>query len=271
MSKLSDVPPTRDHAVGITPRERALQQEMLTKIGDARQFLALLEHVPKGLFFMKDTEGLLIWASSAMLPRYGVRNLDELIGKTDYDFFPKQTSANFIRDDREVMQTGKPILRRAEISYTESRTLRWVVTSKFPLRDRKGKVIGVIGISENSGNTTAGVMDQHLGRAIAHIEQHHRTAIPVDDLAAAAGLSPRQLLRRFRDEFGVSPQEFMLRARIHAACDELLQKDATVTRVAGNFGFCDQSAFTRQFRQVTGLTPMAYQREYGQRRKTAKS
>jgi len=268
MSRLSDAPPTRANAADITPRGRAWQQEILAEIGDARQFLALLEQVPNGLFFLKDAQSRLIWVSPAMLPRYPVHHVDELIGKTAQDFFPKQTSDNFVRDDQMVMQTGQPILRRSEISYSENRTLEWVVTSKFPLRDRQGKVIGLIGMVENSPNTRAGVLeDAHLRRAIAYIEQHLQTPIPIDDLAAAAGLSPRQLLRRFRHEFGVSPQEFVLRARIHAASNSLLLKNATVAGVAGAFGFCDQSAFTRQFRHVIGLTPMAYQREYGQRRK----
>ncbi len=226
---------------------------------------------PKARREEKDAESRLVWASPAMLPRCGVRVVDELIGRTDYDFFSKQNSDNFVRDDRTVVRTGQPILRRAEIFYTKSRTLEWTVTSKFPVRDRQGKVIGVIGMVENSPQTMPTVLqDPSLSRALEHIRQRHRASIPSEELAAAAGLSPRHLLRRFREEFGLSPQEFAHRARLHAACDALLHREATVASVAAEFGFCDQSAFTRQFRQVIGLTPMAYQREYGQRREAEK-
>ena len=50
------------------------------------------------------------------------------------------------------------------------------------------------------------------------------------------------------------------RARIQAASDELVTSDKSVAQIAGEYGFCDQSAFTRQFRQHTGETPLAFRR-----------
>ncbi len=85
---------------------------MLAKIGDAGQFLVLLAHIPKGLFFLKDAE---------------------------------------------------------------SRTLEWTVTSKFPVRDRQGKVIGVIGMVGNSPQTMPTVLqDPCLLRAMEYIQQRQR-------------------------------------------------------------------------------------------------
>ena len=80
------------------------------------------------------------------------------------------------------------------------------------------------------------------------------------DLARIAHLSERQLNRRFQDTFRMSAQEFIVRTRIQAASDALLETDRPVAEIAQQHGFYDQSAFTRQFRQHIGETPLVFRR-----------
>lgn len=83
------------------------------------------------------------------------------------------------------------------------------------------------------------------------------------DLARVAGLSERQLRRRFLEEFGMGIAEFVIKLRTHAAADALLKSDKSLADIAQETGFCDQSAFTRAFRVQMGMTPRAYRLRYG--------
>ena len=75
-------------------------------------------------------------------------------------------------------------------------------------------------------------------------------------------LSISQLDRRFKHFFQLTPQQFLLRVRINAACQLLASTDRGILEIALRVGSYDQSCFTKQFRRQTGLTPAAYRRKY---------
>ncbi len=78
------------------------------------------------------------------------------------------------------------------------------------------------------------------------------------EIAGAAGMSPTQLERAMRRAMGVSPKQLVLRFRLEEAMRRLRDTDATIAQVASECGYYDQSAFTRQFRRVVGMSPGAY-------------
>lgn len=232
-----------------------LQRRFLGEIGCLDSVLTLLDHVPCGVFFLKDRESRIVWASRSCHSRFGIRHLES-----------KHVAMDIVRDDQSILRTGQPIFHRAEVWYNERHALDWIVTSKLPLFNRKRQIIGIVGFVEDASRTgRSRFSDPHVGRAVAYIEKHHRSLLKAADVVRASGVSRRQLLRRFRSEFGVTLREFILKVRIHAASDALLQGDDTIAEVAAAFDFCDQSSFTRQFRRIIGITPMAYQRKYGRR------
>ena len=103
-------------------------------------------------------------------------------------------------------------------------------------------------------------MDAQIERVVRHIHERYGARIAVADLARIAHLSERQLNRRFQETFRLSVRDFIVRTRIQAASEALLETDTPVAEIAHAHGFYDQSAFTRQFRQHTGETPRVFRR-----------
>jgi AraC-like DNA-binding protein len=161
------------------------------------------------------------------------------------------------------MNTGQPLIGRVELWYNEQRVLDWFVTNKLPVRDMRGEVIGVMGIVRSyEGQRRAVLPMLQINSTVDYIREHLGERLTVEDLSDKAGLSPRQLHRKFREVFGLSVQDFLIKSRIQAASDAMLHSDATIAQIATDFGFCDQSAFTQLFRKHTGLTPLKFRRRY---------
>ncbi len=133
---------------------QAIQQE-LTERTQAEEALArehtllrtLIDNLPD-LVFVKDTESRLMLVNQASLER-GQQTVDELIGKTDFDLHPPELAAQYYADDQAVIQSGQPILDREEPNIDPTGQLRWFSTTKVPLRDSQGQVIGLVGMSRN--------------------------------------------------------------------------------------------------------------------------
>ena len=242
---------------------RQIQQAFFSQLGDSQQFRGLFEHLPGVYFFVKDSESRLMAASSSILDRFGLTDESQIIGSTDHDYFPVHVADSFVRDDRLVLTTGVPIINRVEIWYNAQRLLDWFVTNKLPLRDSGGNIIGVMGtLRSYEGSKKSMLPYSQISDVVDFIREHHRGKITVAQVAQQANVSTRQLHRRFMDVFGMSALEFLTRTRIQAASDELLQTTRTISEIALEFGFCDQSAFTRQFKNQVGQTPLKFRRQY---------
>jgi len=164
------------------------------------------------------------------------------------------------------MSTGEPVLERTELNVTNSGTLCWFCTSKFPLFDGNGKIVGLVGISRQLN-----AADKHLNPfarvlpAIEHIQEHFHQDVEVATLAKLCHLSVPQFHREFKNNFRMTPRQFLIRLRIHDACGKLTNRSLSVSEVAFRCGFNDQNYFARQFKQVMGLTPSRF-REQSSRR-----
>ena len=239
------------------------QQDFFARMGGPQQFQKLFEHLPGVSFFVKDRQSRMICASQPFWEHLGAKSEAEIIGKTDDDFFPPHAADHFQRDDQLVMTTGRPLIGRVELWYNEQRVLDWFVTNKLPVRDTRGEIIGVMGtVRSYEGQRRTMLPMSLINSTVDYIREHHHERLTVDGLANQAGLSPRQLHRKFRDVFGLSVQEFLIKTRIQAASDALLHSDLSIAQIAAKFGFCDQSAFTQLFRKHTGLTPLKFRRRY---------
>jgi PAS domain S-box-containing protein len=235
----------------------------LRRIGSETPFYRLFDHLPEISFFAKDRHFRLMGASQPFLERFGFRHEAEVVGKDDFDLFPERLAENFRRDDEEVMRTGEPKLNIVELFFNDQGVADWFITNKLPLRDARGAVIGVMGtVHSYEGRREVLHPYLQLDRAISYIREHFRSGVSVKELAHAIHISPRQLHRKFMETFGSSPQAFIMKLRIQAACEALQGEDAQIGEVASALGFCSQSAFTQIFQKYVGLTPLKFQKRF---------
>lgn len=245
------------------PDPIAFQRAFFARMGGEQQFQQLFEHFPGVYFFVKDRQSRMVCASQPFWERLGAKSETEIIGRTDYEFFPQHAADHFQRDDEQVMSSGRPLIGRVELWYNEQQVLDWFITNKLPVRDLSGEIIGVMGIVRSYEGQRRTMQPMSLiNSTVDYIREHHHRRITVEELALRAQLSPRQLHRKFREVFGLSAQEFLVKTRIQAASDRLLHSSDSIARIALDFGFCDQSAFTQLFRKHTGLTPRRFRLRY---------
>jgi PAS domain S-box-containing protein len=108
---------------------------------------ALLADIPDSIYF-KNIKGAFVMVNKAKAENSRM-TVEEMIGKTDFDFIPLHEAEKCYRDDREVMQNGKSIIDKVEkLTRTDGRTVSVSVT-KTPWRDEEGTVIGLMGISRD--------------------------------------------------------------------------------------------------------------------------
>ncbi|QDT12825.1 helix-turn-helix domain-containing protein [Planctomycetes bacterium K23_9] len=241
-----------------------LRDTFLRRLGSRHQFYLLFDNIPRVYFFVKDIESRMILGSRPLLNRLGMENPDDIIGKTDFDFFPRHVAENFIRDDQAVIASGQPLINHLELWYNDQRMLEMFMTQKHPVFASDGQVIGVMGTVQNYEHNKQQVIPYAaVIRVVDYIREHYGDRIKVPDLADLAGISTRQLNRRFVEVFGISVQNFLIKTRIQASCDALLNGDKSIADIAIQVGFCDQSAFTQHFRKHIGVTPYKYRSRSG--------
>ncbi len=100
--------------------------------------------------------------------------------------------------------------------------------------------------------------DPMVRRALLLIRQRLTSPMRMDDLARMVKVSRRTLERRFNEALGLSPAEAALKVRLSHSRMLLRRKEASITEIATETGFCDASHFTRSFVKETGMTPSHY-------------
>ena len=108
----------------------------------------LIDNLPDGIY-AKDIECRKTLANPTDLKNMGCTMESEVLGKTDFDFFPKDDAAAFFSDDQTIIKTGKPVIDREESFIDKEGNKNWLLTTKVPLKDSDGKIIGIIGVGRN--------------------------------------------------------------------------------------------------------------------------
>jgi PAS domain S-box-containing protein len=126
--------------------ERKAMEETLAR--ERNLLRTLMDHLPDHIF-VKDTASRFVTANSATLRSLGAESLEEVVGKTDFDFLQREVAEQFFRDEQEVCRTGQPLLNREELLIDRAGQHRWLLTTKVPLRSSTGAVIGLVGMSHD--------------------------------------------------------------------------------------------------------------------------
>ena len=215
-------------------------------------------------FFLKDREGRFVALNRRGREYCGVATEAEAIGKTDFDFFPADRAASYQEEDRLVMDSGQSVINRMEASPETIRSPRLVVTSKIPVRDASGSIVGVAGFSrrvEKFRDSSGSIA--RFAKVVAHLHENFGDPVSTSDLARQAGFSESQFNRRFRQAFGTSARQYLLRIRVESAAHMLLETDKTVSAIAVECGFYDHAHLTRSFHQQMRCLPTEYRAKRG--------
>lgn len=119
------------------------------KLSEERNLLrTLIDNLPDRVY-AKDLEGRFILKNLVDTRQMGAVSTDEVIGKTDFDYYPPELAAQYYTDDMAVLQSGQPMINHEEPATTADGATGWMLTSKVPVHDNEGKVIGLVGIGRD--------------------------------------------------------------------------------------------------------------------------
>jgi len=127
--------------------ERKLAEEALAQ--ERNLLRTLIDNLPDYIY-VKDTKSRFVIGNIAVTHIMGAKTPDELIGKTDFDFYPKELASKYYADEQRVVRSGQPLINGQEpVTDQVTHKKGWVSTTKVPLRDSRGKVIGIVGLGRD--------------------------------------------------------------------------------------------------------------------------
>jgi AraC-like DNA-binding protein len=220
---------------------------------------ALFDALPDVVFFIKDAAGRYVRVNQTLADRCAGGDKAKLMGKRPEEVFPAALAASYARQDEAVLKTGKPVEHQLELHIYPGHKAGWCLTTKHALRDGKGRIIGVTGISRDlnaPSDKAAGFVE--LAAALKHMQRHFAESLRIEDIAKKAGLSVYQFEQRVQRLFQMSPLQLLHKLRLDEATRLLRETDLTLADIAIETGWCDQSAFTRHFSRYAGMAPGRY-------------
>lgn len=235
-------------------------EEMLASVA---LLLPMLDVIPNATIFIKDNQARYVMANRTLVQRCGLKDLQPLLGKTSAEVFPEQLGPGYTEQDRRVLQQGLILQDQLELHLYGTREPGWCLTHKQPLFNGQGDIIGLAGISVDLQSASeAHPAYQRLAAVDQYIRSHFNRRVTLRELTQIAGISVAQLERYCKRVFHLTPRQMIQKVRLeNAHC--LLHTDLAITDVALQCGFTDHSAFTRQFKALTGFTPRQYRQATG--------
>ena len=128
--------------------DRRLSTQHLILDDERIMLRALIDNVPD-FMYVKDTQGRFVIANVHSARVMGANSPEELLGKTDFDFYPRELAVAFDADEQAVIGSGEPLFNREEKSVDGEGNTIYILTTKVPLRDTNGRVTGVAGIGRD--------------------------------------------------------------------------------------------------------------------------
>ncbi|MBX3744842.1 MAG: AraC family transcriptional regulator [Verrucomicrobiae bacterium] len=221
----------------------------------------LFDHAPDLAFFVKDRAGRYVAVNASLIKRHGYRHKSQVLGRCPSDICPGDLGRLPAEQDAQVLRTGKPLIDHLEQQWYLPRKPVWCLTTKLPLRDTAGKVIGLVGISRDvRAPVDPRSIPVELAAALESFEKNPAESVTPASLARRAGLTPPRLARLIHRFFDLTPGQFLTRTRLAAAARLLRETSLVVSEIAHQCGFYDHSAFSRAFHAAMGVTPSAYRK-----------
>jgi AraC-like DNA-binding protein len=219
---------------------------------------ALFDALPDVVFFVKDVQGRYVVVNQTLVQRCGQRHKAALLGRTSAEVFARPFGQTYLAQDMAVLSGGASIEDQLELHLYPNRDPGWCLTRKTALRDAAGRIVGLTGVSRDLAMADKkNPAYRKVAAAVALIHEEYGRQLPLAELARTANMSVAQIERYFLRIFHLTPRQMIIQTRVDAA-SRLLKGGASVAEIAQACGYGDHSAFTRQFKATTGVTPTQY-------------
>ena len=241
-----------------------LQIDFFRQLSEPYTCEGLFDHLTDIVYFVKNSQGQYIAINQTMVNRCGFKDKSEIIGKRPDEIHPEPLGTQYRLQDEQVLKEGKPIHNQLELHISPTLDLCWCLTTKVPLRNSTGEIIGISGISRdlqqhNEKNKDFG----GIADTVSYIKKNYNQALLIDDLAAMASMSTYQYEQRMQKIFKLTAGQFIQKTRIEVAVWKLRESELSIANIAMDCGYADQSAFSRQFKKTIGISPAQYRRISG--------
>jgi len=241
----------------------AFQGAFFARCPMAESVIRLFDNLPQTYFYAKDRQSRFVKVNQMFLDNHGLADESEAIGRSDRDFHPPAMAEAYLAEDRRVMDSGRPLPGQVWLVLHRRRVPRWYVSTKTPLFDPKGAVVGLAGAMYRIHEPEELARHFHeLLPVVTHIEKNYADNISMSEMAARAKLSTTHFNRRFQQLLRMTPTQYLRTVRVQAARRLLTESALSLADIAAEVGFTDQSHFTKRFRDVTGITPKEYRRTF---------
>lgn len=188
---------TRDVTAAKDAEERLTEERNLLR--------KIIDHLPTRLY-LKDTQARYVLNNQSHLEMLGAKTQNEASGRTTLDFFPGERGHQALADDKQVLETGKPILNQEKSNFAAEGDVQWSLVTKVPLHDIRGQLIGLVGISHDI--TRRKLAEEELQRRQAEMESDLRMARQVQEAffnrahpVFPRGAAPSESLLRFSHRY----------------------------------------------------------------------
>lgn len=226
---------------------------------------ALLRYLPDLAYFSKDRLGRFVAVNAAFIEITGRREESEILGKTDFDIWPRFLAEHYVKDDARVLESGMPSVNRVELVLGRDRVSDWFTTTKVPTLNASGEVSGLEGVCRYFKKGSAPLEQSKLMTSVIEfIMENYPNKIDIPALATMVSLSVKQFERNFKQKYGEVPVRYIQRIRLDAARQLLVMTRLSIAQISRETGFYDSSHFAHQFLKYTSLTPKAYREKHKQ-------
>jgi AraC-like DNA-binding protein len=225
--------------------------------------IGLFAHLNDVCYFAKDRQRRFIAANQALVNMLFRLSEQDILGRTDHELIPSYLADAYREDDLTVLNDGAEIINKVELVTHNDLAVYWYTTTKIPLRNSRGEIIGLEGMTREfrPASTEMGPYPE-LYRLVDYIGENFEQKLTIEQLAQVAGMTVRTFERRFKERFHISPISYLKKVRINSACRQLTQTNNLLADIAQRCGFCDQSYMTKEFTRIMKTTPQAYRRTH---------
>ena len=235
--------------------QRQFLESLTTPFGGGEVF----DDVHDTVYFVKDGEGRYVFVNETLVKRCGGNSKDDLLGKTAAEVFPGSLGKDFEEQDRAILAGGPAVRGQLGLHIDPDGRQGGCLTSKRLLKGSDGSAKDLPGISRDIDGVASSPRDlESLAVVMDYVKSHLDKPLKIGDLAKETGLSPYQINQRMEGLLGLSPKQYISRCRIDSACHLLETTGKSLVEIAVACGFSDQSAFTKQFGRIVGMTPGIY-------------